>query len=241
MEIHVKYFATLHDRAGYREERVEVPEGATIADLKRRLVARNGRLEGAIDSALAAVNQEYAFPEDVLHPQDEVAFFPPVSGGSEEEGPTVLEVTEAELDMNSLLERLVTPATGAACVFTGVVRAETERGDPRVTDHLEYEAYTPMARSKMQQVAREIRARHPHVVGIGIVQRVGRLEPGAPTVLIACTAPHRDSGAFEAARYGIDRLKEIVPVWKKEVGPDGSEWVEGSYQPNRDDRAMDTG
>lgn len=241
MQIHVKYFATLHDRAGHREEVVEVPEGATIAELKQQLVERNGRLEGALDSALAAVNREYAFPEDTLQAEDEVAFFPPVSGGSEDEGPTVLEVTDGSLDMNSLLGQLVTPATGAACVFSGVVRAETERGQPRVTDHLEYEAYEPMAESKMQQVAREIRERFPEVVGVGIAQRIGRLEPGTPTVLIACTAAHRDSGAFEAARYGIDRLKEIVPVWKKEVGPDGAEWVEGSYRPSRDDRAMDTG
>lgn len=241
MQILVKYFATLHDRAGRREEMIELPEGATIADLKQRLVERNGRLEGAIDSALAAVNREYAFPEDTLQAEDEVAFFPPVSGGSEDEDPTVLEVTEDELDLNSILGQLVTPTTGAACVFSGTVRAETDRGAPRRTDHLEYEAYTPMAESKMQQVAREIRERFPEVVGVGIVQRIGRLEPGDPTVLIACTAAHRDSGAFEAARYGIDRLKEIVPVWKKEVGPDGSEWVEGSYTPSRDDRALDAG
>jgi molybdopterin synthase catalytic subunit len=74
------------------------------------------------------------------------------------------------------------------------------------------------------------------VEGIAIVQRIGRLEPGSPTVLIACTAAHRDSGVFEAARYGIDRLKEIVPIWKKEFGPTGEAWVEGSYHPGEQDR-----
>jgi molybdopterin synthase catalytic subunit len=113
-----------------------------------------------------------------------------------------------------------------------MVRAITRRGEPHDTQYLEYEAYKPMAEAKMSQVADEIRDRWPSIEGIAIVQRVGRLDPGTPTVLIACTAPHRDTGVFEAARYGIDRLKEIVPVWKKEVGPHGETWVEGSYSPN---------
>lgn len=83
----------------------------------------------------------------------------------------------------------------------------------------------------MRQVAEEIRERWPVVEGIAIVQRIGRLEPQTPTVLVACTAAHRDDGVFEAARYGIDRLKEIVPIWKKEVSPTGAEWVEGEYTP----------
>ena len=92
-----------------------------------------------------------------------------------------------------------------------------------------------MAEAKMGQVADEIRERWPVVEGIAIVQRIGRLEAGTPTILIACTAAHRDTGVFEAARYGIDRLKEIVPVWKKEIGPDGQEWIEGEYHPQRGD------
>ena len=86
-------------------------------------------------------------------------------------------------------------------------------------------------------MADEIRARWPTVEGIAIVQRIGRLDPGTPTVLIACSAAHRDTGVFEAARYGIDRLKEIVPVWKKETGPNGREWVEGEYVPDEKDKA----
>lgn len=88
----------------------------------------------------------------------------------------------------------------------------------------------------MRQVADEIRARWPSVEGVAVVQRIGPLDPGTPTVLIACTAAHRDTGVFEAARYGIDRLKEIVPVWKKEIGPNGEVWVEGHYQPASADR-----
>jgi len=112
-----------------------------------------------------------------------------------------------------------------------MVQGVTSRGDAHKTDYLEYEAYKPMAEAKMKQIAEEIRSRWESIEGIAIVQRVGRLYPRTPTVLIACTAAHRDTGVFEAARYGIDRLKEIVPVWKKEVGPDGEEWVEGDYTP----------
>ena len=93
-----------------------------------------------------------------------------------------------------------------------MARGETKRGDPHETVYLEYEAYVPMAEAKMKQVADEIRERWPTVEGIAIIQRVGKLYPKTPTVLIACTAAHRDTGVFEAARYGIDRLKEIVPA-----------------------------
>lgn len=145
--------------------------------------------------------------------------------------PTVYAITEEAIDLNALLDRITLPTTGAAAVFTGMVRGETRRGEAHRTLYLEYEAYKPMAEAKMRQVAAEIRARWPAIEGIAIVQRIGRLYPRTPTVLIACTAAHRDTGVFEAARYGIDRLKEIVPVWKKEVGPEGQEWVEGDYRP----------
>ena len=145
--------------------------------------------------------------------------------------PTRFSITEAELDLNQLLAEITTPSTGAAALFTGMVRGQTSREPVHETAYLDYEAYVPMAEAKMRQVADEIRARWPSVEGIAIVQRVGRLYPQTPTVLIACTAAHRDTGVFEAARYGIDRLKEIVPIWKKEVGPAGESWIEGDYAP----------
>ena len=147
------------------------------------------------------------------------------------EFPTIFLITEDEIDLNELLDRITLHSTGAAAIFTGMVRGVTSRGDAHKTDYLEYEAYKPMAEAKMKQIAEEIRSRWESIEGIAIVQRVGRLYPRTPTVLIACTAAHRDTGVFAAARYGIDRLKEIVPVWKKEVGPDGEEWVEGDYTP----------
>lgn len=145
--------------------------------------------------------------------------------------PTIFSITEEVLDLDALLDAITLPSTGAAAIFTGMVRGVTSRGDAHETVYLEYEAYKPMAESKMKQVADEIRARWPTIEGIAILQRIGRLYPRTPTVLIAVTAAHRDTGVFEAARYGIDRLKEIVPVWKKEVGPNGEEWVEGDYVP----------
>jgi MoaE-MoaD fusion protein len=147
------------------------------------------------------------------------------------EFPTIFSITEDEIDLNDLLARITLTSTGAAALFTGMVRGETARGNAHETQYLEYEAYIPMAESKMKQVADEIRERWPIVEGIAIVQRIGKLFPKTPTVLIACTAAHRDTGVFEAARYGIDRLKEIVPIWKKEVSANGEFWVEGDYIP----------
>lgn len=145
--------------------------------------------------------------------------------------PTIFSITEDEIDLNELLAQITLPSTGAAAIFTGMVRGVTARGETRDTEYLEYEAYVPMAEAKMKQVGEEIRARWDSIEGIAIVQRIGRLYPQTPTVLIACTAAHRDTGVFDAARYGIDRLKEIVPIWKKEVSPDGQFWVEGGYVP----------
>jgi molybdopterin synthase catalytic subunit len=143
----------------------------------------------------------------------------------------VFAITEDEIDLNELLDAITLPTTGAACFFTGMVRGVTTRDNPHDTEYLEYEAYAGMAEEKMRQVADEIREKWPAVEGVAVVQRIGRLYPGTPTVMIACTAGHRDTGVFEAARYGIDRLKQIVPVWKKEVGTQGQEWVEGDYFP----------
>ena len=145
--------------------------------------------------------------------------------------PTIFSITEDAIDLNALLAQITLTSTGAAAIFTGMVRGETQRGEAHETDYLEYEAYIPMAEAKMKQVAEEIRAKWPMIEGIAILQRIGKLYPKTPTVLVACTAAHRDTGVFEAARYGIDRLKEIVPIWKKEVSSDGEFWVEGEYIP----------
>jgi molybdopterin converting factor subunit 1 len=234
-KIRVLFFATLKDRAGRKEATIEFPENGKVVDLKARLLEEFPGLDASLDSALVSVNREYAFDEDMVPEGAEVALFPPVSGGLQEDFPTVFAVTEERLNLNDLMAQITLPSTGAVCIFTGIVRGITTRGVGHETDYLEYEAYRPMAEAKMRQVAQEIRERWPTVEGIAIVQRIGHLEPGTPTVLIACTAGHRDTGVFGAARYGIDRLKEIVPIWKKEVGPHGELWVEGGYIPNPED------
>lgn len=238
MQVTILLFATLKDRAHRGQLTVALDEGATVGDLKSRLAVEVPALAPALPTALVSINREFAFQQDHLHAGDEVGLFPPVSGGAEL--PTIFRITNDALDLDALVAAITLPTTGAACVFTGMVRGQTTRATdplgPHQTSQLVYEAYVPMAEAKMRQVADEIRARWPTVEGIAIVQRIGPLDPGTPTVLIACSAGHRDTGVFEAARYGIDRLKEIVPVWKKEIGPNGEEWVEGHYTPNAVDR-----
>jgi molybdopterin converting factor subunit 1 len=241
MQVTVLFFATLKECTGVKQTTLELPQGARVADLKAGLLASYPTLESIIGSAVVALNRQFAFDQDVIPEGAEAALFPPVSGGAsltpdkEGEPPTIFAITEAELDLNDLLERITLASSGAAAIFTGMVRGVTTRDDPHQTQYLEYEAYIPMAEAKMRQVAEEMRQRWPSLQGIAMVQRIGRLYPRTPTVFIACTAAHRDTGVFEAARYGIDRLKEIVPIWKKEVGPGGEEWVEGKYFPRPQD------
>ncbi len=233
MLISILFFAGLRDRARTQRAELELPEDATVADLKAAVEQKYPAVVPLLPNALVSVNQVYAADTDVIPPKAEVALFPPVSGGAD--FPTILKVTHDPLDLDDLVAQITLETTGAVCVFSGMVRGVTTRGEAHDTLALEYEAYIPMAEAKMGQVSEEIRQRWPTVEGIVIVQRIGRLEPKTPTVLIACGAPHRDTGVFEAARYGIDRLKEIVPIWKKEIGAHGEVWVEGDYHPHQGD------
>lgn len=237
MSLRVLLFASLKDALGAGT--VELPIAAfpvQVEAVRAALASAYPQAEAQINAALMAVNAEYAFAGEWVQAGDEVAFFPPVSGGSGY--PEVIELANGPVDHDAIVAQITLPQTGAVCLFSGMVRGETRLGDrPLYTQALEYEAYTPMALTMMRQVAAEIRERYPLVQGIAIVQRVGRAVVGENTVLIACSAGHRDDGCFEAARYGIDRLKEIVPVWKKEIGAAGSMWVEGNYHPTEDDKA----
>jgi molybdopterin synthase catalytic subunit len=238
MDVEIKLFASLKDRAGQERVSVTLDEPATVSGLTTALAKAYPALAPAIPTALVAVNHDFAFPQTPIAPGDEVALFPPVSGGSDFPYPTYFEVSEEPLDVQAILDRLTEPEVGAIVFFHGVVRGETDReGLPDQTLYLEYEAYREMADAKMGQIAREIWEKWPLVRGVAIVQRIGKLNVGQTTTFVACAAGHRDQGAFEAARYGIDRLKEIVPIWKKEVGADRSLWVEGDYRPTPEDAA----
>lgn len=238
MELDIRLFATLKDRVGQARIQVPVEEPVTVESLLTAAGEAYPSLAPALPSTLVAVNRAFADPGTEIRSGDEVAFFPPVSGGAEATFPypTHFEITSQEVDLSAIHERLTQPDVGAVVSFRGAVRGETRRqGLPPVTLHLEYEAYEEMAQNKMAQIAREIWERWPQVRGIAIVQRIGKLEIGDTTTIVVCAAAHRDQGVFEAARYGIDRLKEIVPIWKKEVGEDRSVWVEGDYRPSEAD------
>ena len=146
-------------------------------------------------------------------------------------GKTICMILESNINLDELIMRLTLPSTGAVVMFTGLVRGYTGKGNPHHTGQLEYEAYQPMAEKMMYRIADEIRTKWPEIESIAIIQRTGKFLPGNPTVTIACSAAHRDTGVFDAARYGIDRLKDIVPVWKKEYTSQGESWIEGDHIP----------
>ena len=239
MEIQIKLFATLKDRAGTNKINVTVEEPATVATLLAATEKAYPSLATSLPIALVSVNKAFAGKDTAVSPGDEVALFPPVSDGSDaDELPhsTYVAVTTEPLDIDAIHAHLSRPEIGAIVSFTGFVRGQTQRdGLPPETLYLEYEAYSEMAELKMAQIAREIWQKWPLVRGVAIVQRIGRLDIGENTTFVACASGHRDQGVFDAARYGIDRLKEIVPVWKKEVGEDESIWVEGDYRPTEAD------
>lgn len=229
LKIRVLFFAHLRELTGTRQLEMEIVSGWTVADLKIEVVKRFPQLEKAMDHLIAAVNQNFAPDETVIFENAEVAFFPPVSGGTESE--TIIQITDMEIELEKIQRQITSETTGGICTFTGIVRGFSPDSKFTKTVQLEYEAYKSMAEKKMEEIAEEIRSRWTKVEGIAIVQRIGVVSPGTTVVIVSCSGGHRDEGIFEAARYGIDRLKEVVPVWKKEIGPNGEEWIEGNYFP----------
>ncbi len=223
MNIRVRLFASLREAAGQDTLHLEVPDGATVRQVVEQVHQILPTTRGVAGAIYAAVNNRYVNPDTPLREGDEVALFPPVSGG-EDPTPKRFEVTDAPLSLDDVAQRVNRPRCGAIVVFAGVVRGITGEME---TKYLEYEAYKEMAEITLAQIGEEVKKRWPHIEDIAIVHRVGRMEVGEPSVIIAVSAPHRDDGAFEACRYAIERLKEIVPIWKKEVLTTGAHWVEG--------------
>lgn len=231
MRVTVKLFARLRELAGAGRLDRTLAEKATIADLIESLQQEFPKLAEAAPKTIISVNHEFADLSTPLAEGDEVALFPPVSGGSGAE-PVKFAITFDPISLDEMAARVVKPETGAVAVFGGVVRNVSAGKD---VERLEYEAYEEMAVAKLKQVAAEARQQWPKIVDIAIVQRIGRLEVGENAVVVAVSSPHRGDGCFEACAYAINRLKEIVPIWKKEFGPDGDEWIEGDYLPSTAD------
>jgi len=215
MKIRMRLFASVKDIVGRREVVLELPEGMTASELLHRFAADHPHLRPLLPSLLLAVNREYVEATRVLKDGDEVAFIPPVSGGAD-----LYEITESPLSLDALVAAVMQNTSGAVATFLGVVR-EFSRGHQ--VSSLEYDAYPEMATATMRQIGDEIRHRWP-VDRIAMVHRIGRLTIGEASIAIAIASPHRRQ-ALEACTYAIERVKEIAPIWKKEVWTDGAEWI----------------
>jgi len=221
MKVKVLFFGATHDVTGLEQEQAEISEGMNVEELWRSYAARFPRLKELAPALLLAVNQEIADRARVLEEGDEVAFLPPVSGGSNED---YYLLTRSPIPTAELVRRQKAAQDGTVVVFEGMVR-NNSRG--RKTLYLEYEAYEPMATRKMQEIGAEARRKFD-IDHIGMMHRLGRLEIGETSVTIIVTSAHRRA-AFATCQFAIDRLKEIVPIWKKEYFEDGSVWAEGEH------------
>jgi len=211
----VRLFASVREAVGSPTVDVELPENATVATLTQVMQDRYPHIR-ELPGARISVNYEYVGHDHPLRATDELAVIPPVSGGS---GPH-FEITPDELTADSVADLVGSPECGAVTVFLGTAR-RTSRG--REVAYLEYEAYPEMAVRKLQQIADEIKERWG-TDRLAVKHRVGRVDLGVASVAIAVATEHRAEG-FAACQYAIDRLKEIVPIWKKEVWVGGGEWI----------------
>lgn len=227
MRVRVLFFGQLKDITGVAQEDAEISDGARVEDLFERYGRRFPKLVDFRPSIAASVNQEYATWRAPLSSGDEVAFLPPVSGGQQTAvAEDIFRLVREPIHPREIVESLKAPEDGAVVVFDGFVRNNFKG---RQTLYLDYEAYEPMACAKMREIGAEIRAKFP-VHRLAIVHRLGRLEIGETSVLIAVSSPHRGA-AFDACRYVIDTLKRTVPIWKKEYFVGGAVWADGEPFP----------
>jgi molybdopterin converting factor subunit 1 len=206
MHIRVRLFAMLRERAGAGELELELPEGARVQDVLECVAALTDGVR-----VVMAINHEYAGPESILHPGDELALIPPVSGGSVTS--VHARVTDEPLRLDPLLERVRDPRAGAVVTFLGVTREVAE---------LDYEAYAEMAERKIAEIVAAAVERYG-LCAAAAEHRIGIVALSEPSVAVAASAPHRDA-AFRGAREIIDEIKAQAPIWKKEEG----EWVRGT-------------
>jgi molybdopterin synthase catalytic subunit/molybdopterin converting factor small subunit len=208
VKVTVRLFAGLREQAGQSRREVELPSGARVADVWPLL-----ELGEVPPGLLYAVNREYAAADAPLGDGDELALIPPVSGGD-------FRLSESPLSLDAVVREVARPGAGAVATFTGTVR---DRSRGRDVLHLDYEAFEEMAEQMMAGLAEELKERY-RLCEVAIHHRVGRVDIGEPSVVIAVSAPHR-ADALAACRDAIDTLKETVPLWKKEFYTGGEEWI----------------
>jgi MoaE-MoaD fusion protein len=229
IRLQVLFFGAAREAVGGNDSlELTLPSPIKASELLAELLSSYSQLQRFGNSLLLAINQEYARMDQELKDGDEVAIFPPVSGGSEEISSNqfskdFFEITEESIDVGVVARRIVPPNCGASVTLDGYVRNNTK---DRKTKYLIYEAYVPMALKEMERLGREAHKRFTSISSIGIVHRIGRLEIGETSVVITVSAPHRRE-AFEACEWAIKELKRTVPIWKKEFFEDGEVWVEG--------------
>jgi molybdopterin converting factor subunit 1 len=233
MRVRVLFFGMLRELVGRPSEESDFPEGSDLGMVFDNYAARYPRLREMAKSIVMARNQEFAALSTTVQDGDEIAFLPPVSGGVATDPITLtpdghyFALTRHAIDPHAIIARLVTGSEGAVVTFEGTVRNNT---GGRATLCLDYECYESMALNLMARIGLEISAAHP-VARIAMVHRLGRMLVGETSVAVIVTAAHRRP-AFEAALEGIDRLKKLVPIWKKEHFVDGEVWVEGEWDRN---------
>ncbi len=222
--IQMRYFAFVREQLGKSKETIELVDGSTVAQALDFAFAPSPRLSNARSAMMVMVNQVYQPSDHVLADGDEVAIIPPVSGGNETKR---FVVTDNVLDPRKVENLVIDDASGALVTFAGTVR-DNARG--KSVTALEYEAYPPAAEKMLEQIGDEILEQWG-ISTVAIVHRYGLLQVGETSVVIAVSSAHREA-AFEACRYAIERIKVLVPIWKREVYEDGAVWIgsEADYQ-----------
>lgn len=216
MKTTVRFFAAARERAKRTTLELELPAGSTVAHLTTALLAQIPELAPLLPKLRIAVAEEFAGPDDVIPEGAEVALIPPVAGGSG----GLYRLQNSPLSLQEVVDAVSGHARGGLVTFTGAVR---DHSHGKKVTRLEYEAYAPMAQKKLAQIGEEAREKWPGTE-VAVLHRLGTLTPGELAVVIAVSAPHRKE-AFRACEYVIDRLKEDVPIWKKEFAEDGEVWV----------------
>ena len=218
MKIRVRLFARYREAAGRERLEIDLPEDGTVEAAWQAVTDRLPQLSTYRPYTLFAVGHDYVEPDHRLRADDELCLFPPVSGGREAD---TFRVVDAPLSADAIASEVAHPGAGGIAIFSGIVRNET---GGRPVKYLVYEAHAPMAEAKMREIGESIHARWSGIRRVAMLHRVGRLEIGESSVLIAVSATHRGE-AFAACQYAIDTLKRTVPVWKKEHFEDGEVWV----------------